>query len=106
MEDIAFYHNNSGLCWYHLARASKPEDDGPIMENAVDQYNLAIKADDRNPIHYFNRGNVYLDMKKYDRAIRDFNTAKMKDNCNPKFYHAIGLTFECQAIHCEKDQQS
>ena len=58
LEDIAFYHNNSGLCWYHLARQDKPE--GPILENAVDQYNMAIKADDRNPIHYFNRGNVHL----------------------------------------------
>jgi len=92
MEDIAFYHNNSGLCWYHLARTKT--EDAPILENAIDQYNMAIKADDRNPIHYYNRGNVYLNLKHFDKALADYQTAIQKDDMNAKFYHAIGLTYQ------------
>jgi tetratricopeptide (TPR) repeat protein len=58
VEDLAFYHNNQGLCYYHLARAS-PEDD-IIMNEAVKEYKKAIELNPNNAIHYFNKGNVYL----------------------------------------------
>jgi len=58
VEDLAFYHNNMGLCYYHLARAT-PEDD-LIMQEAIKEYCKAIDLNPKNAIHFFNRGNVYL----------------------------------------------
>jgi tetratricopeptide (TPR) repeat protein len=69
MEDVAFYYNNSGLCWYHLARTKVDETESQILENAIDQYNQAIIADKRKAIHYHNRGNVYINLREYKRAI-------------------------------------
>lgn len=91
MTDIAFYHNNQGLCFYHLARDK--EDDIAIMRLAVFDFNKAIKADKLNAVYLLNRGNVYLNMKQYDDAIADFDKAIEIDSTNPKFYHAKGLTF-------------
>jgi hypothetical protein len=41
-----------------LARAS-PEDD-IIMNEAIKEYEKAIELNESNAIHYFNKGNVYL----------------------------------------------
>ena len=41
-----------------MARPSDEEHD--ILLKAIDLYNLAIHHNASNPIHYFNRGNVYL----------------------------------------------
>jgi tetratricopeptide (TPR) repeat protein len=98
MEDIAFYYNNSGLCWYHLARTKS--EDSAILENAIGQYNQAILADKRKAIHYHNRGNVYLNLHQYDLAIKDQKKALSIDNLNPRYYHAIGLTFQTKAEEC------
>lgn len=94
-EDLAFYYNNMGLCHYHLARPM--EEDAEIMQLAITNYNLAIENNPHNPVHYFNRGNVYLNMKDFKRAIDDFDIAIDKEPTNPKFYHAKGLTFQTAA---------
>lgn len=59
--DLAFYYNNLGLCFYHLARPQ--DEDQDIMKQAIRNYNAAIDANNQNPIHFFNRGNVHLNLQ-------------------------------------------
>ena len=95
MTDIAFYHNNQGLCYYHLAR-DKLEDEA-ILRQSIAEFNKAIYADELNPIHYLNRGNVFINMRKYEPAKADFDRAIELDPTNAKFYHAKGLTCQTEA---------
>ena len=62
---MAFYLNNMGLCYYHLARPT-PEDSG-IMQHAIEYYSKAIEMNN-NALYYFNRGNVYLNLKHFMKA--------------------------------------
>ena len=104
--DLAFYHNNLGLCFYHLSRNS--EEDNNIMEQALVNFGKAINLNSNNPIHYFNRGNVYLNMspKRFDRAHADYDAAIELDEIAPKFYHAKGLAYQTEADEIINDKES
>ena len=49
----------------------------------------------------YNRGNVFLNISKFDEARADFDAALRLQSTRAKFYHAKGLAYEAQAVHIE-----
>ena len=45
------------------------------FEEAITEFNEAIRLDPRYVISYVNRGNVYVELEQYERAISDFSDA-------------------------------
>jgi tetratricopeptide (TPR) repeat protein len=52
-EETAVHHNNRGLAYYHMDK----------LEEAKQDFDMAIDKDPNDPTTYFNRGNVYLNMR-------------------------------------------
>jgi tetratricopeptide (TPR) repeat protein len=46
-------------------------------EEALADYNEAIRLED-SPIAYYNRGNTYYELRQYNDALNDYETAKGK----------------------------
>mmetsp|Transcript_1840 Transcript_1840/g.6515 ORF Transcript_1840/g.6515 Transcript_1840/m.6515 type:complete len:828 (-) Transcript_1840:1056-3539(-) len=44
-------------------------------ETAIRSYDLAIKADDTNPVYFANRAQCYMKLKQYFKCIRDIDAA-------------------------------
>lgn len=97
-----------GLCFYHLATQADPKalvqreggEDGEtqnLFEDAIREYGKAIEKNESCSIFYFNRGNVHLNMKDFQKAHEDFDRAISIDQMNPKFWHAKGLTNQTHA---------
>ena len=86
-ENLAFYHKNRGLAYYHQGE----------MDYAKRDYDKAIELHPSNADNYFNRGNVYLNQSDFKNAHIDFDTAIDHENTNAKFFHAKGLAFQAQA---------
>ena len=42
----------------------------------------------------YNRGNVFLNISKFDEARADFDAALRLQSTRAKFYHAKGLAYE------------
>ena len=51
---------------------------------------------------YYNRGNVYLNKNRFDKAVADYEAAVRIKPLEPKFHHALGLTYEAQALQEEE----
>ena len=64
-----------------------------LFEDAIKDYDDALKYDPGNAETFYNRGNVYLHQESFDRAHNDFDRAINLDDSNSKFYHAKGLVF-------------
>lgn len=102
---MAFYHNNLGLCFYHLSRTC--EEDNNIMAQANYHFTKAISWNCNNPIHFFNRGNVYLNLKEFQAAHTDYDESLALDANNPKFYHAKGLACQNEAdLTSDKERET
>lgn len=62
-----------------------------FYQKSLNDYNLAIlnAKDEHN--HYSNRGELYLDLKKYDEAIGDYSIAiKLSNSLIPKYFNNRG----------------
>lgn len=57
-------------------------------------FSQALLRDSNDGNTYFNRGNTYLAMKKYDEALEDFNRAINKVETDENYYHCKGMAFE------------
>lgn len=88
----AVHYNNRGLAYYHLADK---------MDEALADFASALECDGGDPTVYYNRGNVYLSMNRFDEAIADYSEAASIKPQEPKFHHALGLTYEAKASHLE-----
>ena len=44
-------------------------------EKAIMHYSKAIELDDKNPVYFSNRAQVYIDLEDYNRAVEDSDTA-------------------------------
>ena len=88
----AVHYNNRGLAYYHMADK---------MKEALEDFKLALQCDGGDPTVYYNRGNVYLSMNRFDEAIADYSEAASIKPQEPKFHHALGLTYEAKASHLE-----
>jgi len=78
------YLNNRGLANHFLKH----------FDAAISDFNEAIRLEDADPIIYFNRGNVYLNMiteESIELAFKDFETASNLSPYTSKFWHAKGL---------------
>ena len=89
----AVHYNNRGLAYYHMADK---------MKEALEDFRLALQCDGGDPTVYYNRGNVYLSMNRFDEAIEDYSQAVSFKPQEPKFHHALGLTYEAKAAFLEK----
>ena len=78
-------HNNIGFSYLQL------ED----FDNALKHLNKAISIKSDDGSYYKNRGNVYLNQEKWEKALKDYETAKgkylkSKENIDEYFYNDIG----------------
>ena len=62
MPDYASAYNNRGLVREKMEH----------YEEALDDFTKAIKIEE-SPIAYYNRGNTYFELKKYDKALENYN---------------------------------
>lgn len=56
------------------------------QQELIQRYTQALKKDDTNPLHYINRGRVYIDIGEYELAKKDFADAIHADPKNPDSY--------------------
>ena len=61
----------------------------------MNDLNKAIELNYRDPIFYFNRGNVFYQKKEFEKAHNDYDRAIEIEPNNPWFWHSKGLAFEC-----------
>ena len=78
-------HNNIGFSYLQL------ED----FDNALLHLNKAISIKSNEGSYYNNRGNVYINQEKWEKALKDFETAKgkylkKKEKMDEYFYYDIG----------------
>ena len=63
------------------------------MDLALAEYEKAIDYNDTNADNFFNRGNFRLNLKQFDLAHDDYDSAIQREDRNAKFFHAKGLAF-------------
>lgn len=62
-------------------------------QKALDDLNVAITLNPKDPVTYNNRGVVFFFMKKYDKAFEDYNKAKDLDPFYADVYSNLGHIF-------------
>ncbi|AFZ16688.1 tetratricopeptide repeat protein [Allocoleopsis franciscana] len=70
-------------------------------EEAVDDFNKAIKIDPKNQYVLAGRGDTYQRMKRYTEAVADLNTAL---NIDPKYAFALGSRGETYRLMGDYDK--
>lgn len=60
------------------------------QDEAIEEYNEAIRLDQSKPSNYGNRGNAYHRKGQYDEAIRDYSEAIRLDLSDPRYYYNRG----------------
>ena len=83
--DAAFY-NNRGMDFYWRKD----------YDEAISNYNEAIRLSPNDADAYFKRGNAYYDKKDYEKAINDYNEAIRLDPNHAKVYYYRGLAYRKQ----------
>ena len=65
-----------------------------------------MEIDPTDPIIYFNRGNVFLNMSppKYEAARTDYDYAISIAPHNPKLWHSKGLAYQSQSEKMVSDK--
>ena len=86
IDKTSVHFSNRGLAHYHIGKLDEAEKD----------FNSALDKDPNDPHTFFNRGNVYLNMevRQYELAHRDYDTAISLAPNNAKFWHSKGLAFQ------------
>ena len=62
LKPTAVHYNNRGLASYYIN----------LKEDAIKDFDTALSIDNSDPTVYYNRGNVYLNKNRFDRAINDY----------------------------------
>ena len=78
------HYSHRGLTFFQLGK----------LNEAMNDFHMAISKDEGEPLFYFQRGNVYLHLKIYDKAHSDYDKAIALDDKNAKYWHSKGLTYE------------
>ena len=58
----AVHYNNRGLAYYYI----------DLKVDSIKDFDKALEFDNADPTVYYNRGNVYLNQNKFDKAISDY----------------------------------
>jgi tetratricopeptide (TPR) repeat protein len=56
-------------------------------------YTRRISKDDKNPDHYYNRADIYYDLRRFQDALLDYNKAIEIDNNNYLYYYRRGILY-------------
>jgi serine/threonine-protein kinase len=64
-----------------------------LPENALTDFTSSIQKDPSNPEGYWGRVNAYLDLDKYDFAIRDISTAINLNPDNAIYYYTRAIIY-------------
>jgi Tfp pilus assembly protein PilF len=91
--DHAIKTNPSFKAYMNRAQLLRQEKDNP---KALDYYTKAIELNNSEPEGYTSRGNVYVDLKKYDLAYADYKKALLLRPKYPNAYDNIGVMFSLQ----------
>lgn len=62
------------------------------INNELVEYNAKLCIDSNNSILYFKRGNVYLSLTNYNKAVNDFTKALSLDSTFVDAYNMMGYT--------------
>lgn len=65
-------NSNDSIAWYNYGISQNELGD---LQGTVDSYTKALELDPEYYAAYINRGNVYVELKQYQKALDDFNAA-------------------------------
>lgn len=68
--------------------------DNDDFKEALDHMKLAIKGNDRRMQYRLVRGNIYLEMKKYNEALKEYSEAQSAYNDTAALHYNRGLCYE------------
>ena len=63
-------------------------------KEAINNYNLSIKYNDKNAFAYIGLGSLYSEQKDYKKAIQYYETALNYNNKNPDAYWGLALVYD------------
>jgi tetratricopeptide (TPR) repeat protein len=94
VRDVGISYANRGIAY-----AGKGQ-----YDQAIADYNMAIKANPRYETAYFNRGNAYYAKGQYDEAVADYKKAIELNPKNPYPYYNMACIYSVEA--CEQLRKS
>jgi tetratricopeptide (TPR) repeat protein len=87
VRDVSISYTNRGIAY-----AGKGQ-----YDQAIADYDTAIKASPKYENAYFSRGNAYYAKKQYDEAIADYNKAIELNPKNPHPYYNMACLYSVRA---------
>jgi tetratricopeptide (TPR) repeat protein len=87
VDDIGISYTNRGIAY-----AGKGQ-----YEQAIDDYNKAVKAKPKYEKAYFNRGNAYYTKGQYEQAIDDYKKVIEMNPKNPNTYYNMACIYSVEA---------
>lgn len=90
-------HFNQGrLFWaeYIHATYEKPKEAGQYLKAAAKAYTNAVEADANYAEAFYNRGYVFFEMKRHDRALKDFKEAARLSPDDHRPHFMMGSIYE------------
>ena len=80
----AEFYNHRGLAYFRQKR----------MKDSLEDLNQALGHNDKEPVFYFNRGNIYYEIQEFEKAHADYDVAIRMEPNNPQYWHSKGQAFE------------
>ena len=62
LKPTAIHYNNRGLAQYYIN----------LKEDAIKDFDKALEMDNSDPTVYYNRGNVFLNKNRFNKAVSDY----------------------------------
>ena len=87
VDNVGIAYANRGIA--HYAKEQYDE--------AIADYNMAIKANPKYETAYFNRGNAHYAKGQYDEAIADYGKVMEMDPKNPYPYYNLACIYSVRA---------
>lgn len=87
VDDIGISYTNRGIAYSGKGQ----------YEQAIDDYNKAVKAKPKYEKAYFNRGNAYYTKGQYEQAIDDYKKVIELNPKNPNTYYNMACIYSVEA---------
>ena len=81
--DKARPHNSLGVAYEEQGR----------LDEAFNEYQVALKLDPDHPLAYYNLGNVYFAQGQYNEAVREYQTSLRLDPYNAPAHNNLGNSY-------------